>query len=174
MLFEYYYQLLNDERTLQPALRCPQREETVLGAFFPFVQLLKIEKKTTVLEIFCNGDLWAKVDCRVQSPKIIHHIFFLLVLETHLLSWMAQLANKARYSESEPCLLILLFSIIKFHYKKYECSKKSCCHFSNYFHEEGTLCNRGCNAKVAHEIIFFSSNLRLRYLGFICQNIHHN
>lgn len=43
MPFEYYYQLLNNERTLQPALRCPQREETVLGTFFPFVQLLKIE-----------------------------------------------------------------------------------------------------------------------------------
>lgn len=61
--FEYYCQLLNDERTLQPALKCPQRKESVLGPFFPFVNLLKIEKKTVALEIFWNYSLWAKVDC---------------------------------------------------------------------------------------------------------------
>lgn len=52
MPFDYYYQLLNDEKILQTALRCPQREETVLSTFFPFVQLLKILEKNTILEIF--------------------------------------------------------------------------------------------------------------------------
>lgn len=40
-----------------------KRRASAWTIFFPFVNLLKIDKKTAILEILWNYGLWTKVDC---------------------------------------------------------------------------------------------------------------